>query len=74
VAIKDGKTLVIEVRTQESLARDVEELKALAAYSHQHEGVTFRLFVVRPRNNAVYRAKGKAAMSKSRRIKKTAAA
>lgn len=52
VATKDGKTLVIEVRTQESLARDVDGLKALAAYSHQHEGVTFRLFVVRPRKKA----------------------
>ena len=48
VATKDGKTLVIEVKTQESLAHDLERLKALAAYSRQHEGITFRLFVIRP--------------------------
>ena len=48
-ATRDGRRLIVEVETPDSLARDKEQLKTFARHASQKSGTTLRLVVTKPR-------------------------
>ena len=45
-ARKDGKTLIIEVETEDTLHADIAQQEAFRRHTHESPGVTFLLYLV----------------------------